>query len=50
MQRVTHGSIRIIRRHERDLWVPYGPAISLAGLWIVASGQMLASTASPAGG
>ena len=47
---VTLGSIRIIRRHERDLWVPYGPAISLAGLWIVASGQMLAGTASPAGG
>ncbi|MBX7483244.1 A24 family peptidase [Qipengyuania qiaonensis] len=38
---VTLGSIRIIRRHDRELWVPYGPAISLAGIWIVASGQML---------
>lgn len=41
---VTLGSIRIIRRHDRDIWVPYGPAISLAGLWIVASGQLLASS------
>ncbi len=40
---VTLGSIRIIRRHDRDLWVPYGPAISLAGIWIVASGQLLAA-------
>ena len=39
---VTLGSIRIIRRHDRDIWVPYGPAISLAGIWIVASGQLLA--------
>jgi len=38
---VTFGSIRIIRRHDRELWVPYGPAISLAGIWIVISGQML---------
>ena len=37
---VTLGSIRIIRRHDRDLWVPYGPAISLAALWVMASGQM----------
>jgi prepilin peptidase CpaA len=37
---VTLGSIRIIRRHDRDLWVPYGPAISLAALWVTASGQM----------
>ena len=41
---VTLGSIRIIRRHDRELWVPYGPAISLAGIWIVASGQMLQPT------
>ncbi|WP_067691522.1 prepilin peptidase [Erythrobacter sp. AP23] len=39
---VTFGSIRIIRRHDRDLWVPYGPAISLAGIWVVASGELLA--------
>lgn len=42
---VTLGSIRIIRRHDRDVWVPYGPAISLAGIWIVASGQLLAASA-----
>jgi prepilin peptidase CpaA len=47
---VTFGSIRIIRRHERDLWVPYGPAISLAGIWIVASGQLLAQAGPVAGG
>ncbi len=40
---VTLGSIRIIRRHDRDVWVPYGPAISLAGIWIVASGQLFAA-------
>ncbi|WP_417520256.1 A24 family peptidase [Minwuia sp.] len=39
---VTLGSIRIIRRHDNDLWVPYGPAISLAGIWILASGDLLA--------
>lgn len=47
---VTLWSIRIIRRHESDLWVPYGPAISLAGLWILASGQMLAGPALVVGG
>ena len=41
---VTLGSIRIIRRHDRDVWVPYGPAISLAGIWIVLSGQLLAAS------
>lgn len=44
---VTLGSIRIIRRHDRDIWVPYGPAISLAGIWIVASGQLFANGATP---
>ncbi|MFW2350488.1 A24 family peptidase [Qipengyuania sp.] len=47
---VTLGSIRIIRRHDADLWVPYGPAISLAAIWILASGELLAGTAIPAGG
>ena len=47
---VTLGSIRIIRRHDRDLWVPYGPAISLAGIWIVVSGQLLAGHVAAAGG
>jgi len=47
---VTLGSIRIIRRHEADLWVPYGPAISLAAIWILASGELLAGTAIPGGG
>lgn len=47
---VTLGSIRIIRRHDSDLWVPYGPAISLAGIWILASGQLLAAAATPGGG
>jgi prepilin peptidase CpaA len=39
---VTLGSIRIIRRPDRDVWVPYGPAISLAGIWIVANGHLFA--------
>lgn len=47
---VTLWSIRIIRRHDPDLWVPYGPAISLAGIWILASGQLLATSATPGGG
>ncbi len=47
---VTLGSIRIIRRHDRDVWVPYGPAISLAGIWIVASGQLFAGAATAAVG
>ncbi len=41
---VTLVSIRIIRRHDRDLWVPYGPAISLAALWIMANGQLFQPT------
>ena len=47
---VTLWSIRIIRRHDSDLWVPYGPAISLAGIWILASGQLLATSATSGGG
>ncbi len=37
---VTIGSIRIIRRHEHQPRVPYGLAISMAGLWIVGGGLM----------
>lgn len=33
---VTLASIRIIRRHEHQPRIPYGLAISVAGLWIVA--------------
>jgi len=47
---VTLGSIRIIRRHDSDLWVPYGPAISLAGIWILSSGELLARGVTPAVG
>ena len=35
---VTLFSIRIIRRHEHQPRVPYGLAISMAGLWIVGGG------------
>lgn len=35
---VTIASIRIIRRHEHQPRVPYGLAISMAGLWIVGGG------------
>lgn len=34
---VTLASIRIIRRHEHQPRVPYGLAISMAGVWIVAA-------------
>lgn len=44
---VTLGSIHIIRRHDNDLWVPYGPAISLAGIWVLASGELLARGVTP---
>ncbi len=44
---VTLWSIRIIRRHQSDLSIPYGPAISLAGIWILASGQLSAGTGIP---
>ncbi|MEX0343088.1 MAG: prepilin peptidase [Erythrobacter sp.] len=47
---VTLGSIRIIRRHDSDLWVPYGPAISLAGIWVLSSGELLARGVTPAVG
>ena len=35
---VTLASIRIIRRHEHQPRVPYGLAISMAGLWVVGGG------------
>lgn len=37
---VTLASIRIIRRHNHQPRVPYGLAISMAGLWIVGGGLM----------
>lgn len=35
---VTLASIRIIRRHDHQPRIPYGLAISMAGLWIVGGG------------
>lgn len=35
---VTLASIRIIRRHDHQPRVPYGLAISMAGLWVVGGG------------
>lgn len=35
---VTLASVRIIRKHEQHPKVPYGLAISFAGLWVVGSG------------
>lgn len=35
---VTLASIKIIRRHDQQPRVPYGLAISMAGLWIVGGG------------
>ena len=35
---VTLASIRIIRRHDHQPRVPYGLAISMAGLWMVGGG------------
>ena len=35
---VTLASIRIIRRHNHQPRVPYGLAISMAGLWVVGGG------------
>ena len=45
---VTLASIRIIRRHDHQPRVPYGLAISIAGLWIVGGGlfsQLASGTA-----
>ena len=47
---VTLGSIRIIRRHQANLAVPYGLAISLAGIWVLSTGQVLAAPAIVAAG
>lgn len=41
---VTIASIRIIRRHEHQPRVPYGLAISMAGLWIVGGGLISGMT------
>ena len=46
---VTLASIRIIRRHEHQPRVPYGLAISMAGLWIVGGGIFSGMTAAGAG-
>ncbi|EDL48721.1 prepilin peptidase [Erythrobacter sp. SD-21] len=46
---VTLASIRIIRRHEHQPRVPYGLAISMAGLWIVGGGIFSGMTAAAAG-
>lgn len=47
---VTLGSIRIIRRHQANLAVPYGLAISLAAIWILGSGGIPGAPAIAAGG
>ena len=46
---VTLASIRIIRRHNHQPRVPYGLAISIAGLWVVASGFFAGASAAVAG-
>ena len=33
----TLVSLRVIKRHARRIQVPYGLAIAIAGLWIIAS-------------
>ena len=46
---VTLASIRIIRRHNHQPRIPYGLAISMAGLWIVGGG-LFASVGAPMAG
>ena len=46
---VTLASIRIIRRHDHQPKIPYGLAISMAGLWIVGGG-ILAGLPNPVAG
>ena len=46
---VTLASIRIIRKHNHQPRVPYGLAISMAGLWIVASGLLAGAAPAIAG-
>ena len=46
---VTLASIRIIRRHNHQPRVPYGLAISMAGLWVVGSGLFSGASAAIAG-
>ncbi|MAW90708.1 MAG: potassium:proton antiporter [Altererythrobacter sp.] len=41
---VTLASIRIIRRHKHQPRIPYGLAISMAGLWVVAAALRLEIT------
>ena len=46
---VTLASIKIIRRHEHQPRVPYGLAISMAGLWVVGGGLLSSVAATGAG-
>ena len=46
---VTLASIRIIRRHNHQPRVPYGLAISMAGLWVVGGGMISGMTTAAAG-
>ena len=46
---VTLASIKIIRRHDHQPRVPYGLAISMAGLWIVGGGFFAGMAGSPVG-
>lgn len=46
---VTFASIRIIKKHDQKPKVPYGLAISFAGLWVVGAG-LVSSVATTAAG
>lgn len=46
---VTLASIRIIRRHNHQPRIPYGLAISMAGLWIVGGGLISGMSVAAAG-
>lgn len=46
---VTLASIRIIRKHNREPRIPYGLAISMAGLWVVGGGLVTSAATAAVG-
>lgn len=41
---VTLASLRVLRRQEEQIRVPYGLAIATGGIWIVATGELVSVT------
>ncbi len=47
---VTLASLRVLRRQEEQIRVPYGLAIATGGIWVVATGTLLSTTPAAAFG